>query len=100
MSEPALTDAGADIVIPMSCWLATNGVTAFEGRDSVLLPTALMACTVKEYVVPLLRPVKFTPLAVAGTLTFNAVGVPPIKAVTEYPVIADPPLLTGAVQAN
>ena len=32
------------------------GVTAFEGADSGLSPAELLACTVKVYVVPFVRP--------------------------------------------
>jgi hypothetical protein len=53
-----------------------EGVTALEAADSTLLPTALVACTVKLYGVPFDRP-----LTVMGLVVPLAV-IPPGDAVT------------------
>jgi hypothetical protein len=45
---PEFTDAGPMSVMDASGGVALiNGVTAFDGADSALLPTAFVACTVK-----------------------------------------------------
>ena len=59
--------------------------------DGVLVPLAFVAVTVKVYVVPSVRPV-----TVIGDEPPDAVK-PPVFEVTVYPVIVDPPLLTGGV---
>ena len=46
-NAPAFTEAGAVMVIARSFTLGTKGVTALDGSDSVLLPVALVAWTVK-----------------------------------------------------
>lgn len=80
---PELTDVGPTFVREMSGGIAlSDGVTAFDCADSELLPTALVACTVKVYVVPLVRPLTFTPVQLAHALAVMPVGAPPAKAVT------------------
>ena len=84
----ALTAVGAPGAVA-----GTTGVTAALGLEPALLPTALVAVTVNVYAVPLVRPVTVQLVAVVQVL------VPPVGLeVTAYPVMALPPLLTGAVQ--
>lgn len=80
---PELTDVGPTFVIEMSGGMALReGVAAFDCVDSGLSPTALVACTVKVYVVPLLRPVTFMPVHVAHALAVIPVATPLTRAVT------------------
>ena len=70
----------------------------FDDADATLVPMALVAVTVKWYVVPLVNPVttRLVAAAPAGrrapTCTFAA-----LSTRTLYPVIAEPPLLAGTV---
>jgi hypothetical protein len=68
-------------------------VIEVDGAEATDVPAAFVAVTVKVYGTPRLRPVtaigEATPVAVA-----------PFDAVTVYPVIADPPLELGAVNAT
>ena len=68
------------------------GVVAALASDSGEVPIALVAFTVNVYAVPLVRPVT---VAVIPMIVLKL--APPGDAVTVYPVIAEPPLLTGAV---
>jgi len=68
-----------------------NGMTPLLVELRSLLPAALVAYTVNVYPVPLLNPV-----IVIGEVDPVAV-IPPGEDVTVYDVIADPPLLAGAV---
>jgi hypothetical protein len=68
------------------------GVVAALASDSGEVPIALVAFTVNVYAVPLARPV-----IVAVLTPFVLAVTPPGDAVTVYPVMAEPPLLTGAV---
>ena len=68
-----------------------SGVTDPEEADDELLPTSLEAFTVKVYAVPLVRPVT------AQEVVAVVHVYPPGDEVTVYPVIAEPPLLAGAV---
>ena len=67
------------------------GVTELLVPEEVLVPTALLAVTVKVYVVPFVRPV-----IVIGELPPVAVN-PPTLDDTVYVVMAEPPLLLGGV---
>src|SRR5207253_4443256 len=69
-----------------------TGVTLLEASEGALLPTALLATTVKVYAVPLVRPVSVADVPV--TVALAPVGL----EVTVYEVMALPPSLTGAVQ--
>jgi len=69
-----------------------EGVMAFEADEALPVPLALIAWTEKVYVVPLLRPATLIGLPVPLAVD------PPGLAVTVYPVIAEPPLLSGAVK--
>jgi len=86
----ALTDVGA----PGAVGAGPLGVTALDAADSALFPTPLVACTVNVYAVPFVRP-----LIVVLIIDVVAVTLPGVD-VTVYPVIADPPLLPGAVQVT
>ena len=68
------------------------GVTADDALEAVPVPMELVAVTVKVYAVPLVSPV-----TVIGDEAPVAVR-PPGEEVTVYPVIADPPVFTGAVK--
>ena len=70
------------------------GVAGAEAADAGPAPAALAAVTVNVYGVPLVRPL--TRQVVATLEQEN----PPGEEVTVYPVMAAPPLLTGAVQAT
>jgi hypothetical protein len=67
-----------------------EGTTELLVLEAELVPLALVAVTVKVYDVPLVKPV-------------TVIGEPPLVAVwprldvTVYEVIADPPLLPGAL---
>jgi hypothetical protein len=83
----AVTPTGGDGAV-----VDGDGVTAVLANDAGDVPTALVAVTVNVYAVPLDKPVTVAvvaPLVVAVR--------PPGAAVTVYPVIAEPPLLAGAV---
>jgi hypothetical protein len=67
------------------------GTTELLVAEAVLVPTAFVAITVKVYVVPLIRPVM-----VIGEDPPDAV-CPPLE-VTVYEVIAEPPVLPGALK--
>jgi len=71
------------------------GVTGVLAADAVEVPAALVAVTVNVYAVPLVRPVTVPVVAPAVDTV-----APPGDAVTVYPVIAEPPLLAGAVQVT
>ena len=77
----------ATAVMPVGGSGGPVGVTAAEGADAALVPTALAALTVKVYGVPLESP-DTTALKLAPP---TAAVVPPGLAVTVYPVIALPP---------
>jgi hypothetical protein len=79
----AVTDVGAPGVVA--------GVTELEAAEAVLVPIAFVAVTVNVYAVPLTSPV-----IVIGEPLLVAVK-PPVLDVTVYDVIAEPPLLAGAV---
>jgi len=68
------------------------GVIAALGDDAGETPTLLVAVTVNVYEVPLVKPLTVTlvPMIVVAV-------APPGDAVTVYPVIVEPPLLTGAI---
>ncbi len=68
------------------------GVTLFDGVEAGLLPTQLLAVTVKLYVVPFVNPVNVNGLVVPVAV------MPPGAEVTVYDVIAQPPSDEGAVQ--
>jgi hypothetical protein len=79
----ALTDVGA---------LGTvEGVTELLVTDAVLVPVAFVAVTVNVYAVPFVSPV-----TVIGEPVPDAVKLPMFE-VTVYDVIAEPPVLAGAV---
>jgi hypothetical protein len=67
------------------------GVTEFVALEAVLVPTAFVAVTVKVYAVPFESPV-----IVSGEEPPVAVN-PPVLDVTVYEVMAEPPLLPGAL---
>ena len=69
----------------------SEGVTTLDGVDSAELPMLFVACTVKLYATPLVRPEIVVDVVPALT-----VAEPPGVPVTVYPVIAEPPSLTGA----
>ena len=68
------------------------GVTAFDVIDALLVPTALVAFTVKVYSTPLVSPLTMQLVVVDEHVTV------PGDANTVYPVIADPPLEAGDTQ--
>lgn len=73
------------------------GVTELDDSEFGPVPAAFMAATLKVYVVPLVRPV--TVSAVALVLNICGVwGVLPIYGVIMYAVIWAPPSFVGAVQ--
>lgn len=74
--------------------VSRRGITALDRADGAPVPAALVATTLNVYVVPLVRPAK-----VIGEAAPVAVA-PPGLAVTVYPVIALPPVDTGAVNVT
>jgi len=68
------------------------GVTADDALEAVPVPTELVATTVKVYAVPLASPV--TVIGEEAPVAVKPLG----EEVTVYPVIADPPVLVGAVK--
>ena len=70
------------------------GVTAADAADAGEVPTALVAVTVNVYAVPLAKPdtVELTPAVVIPAHAGHAGD-----GAIVYPVIAEPPSLTGAV---
>ena len=82
-------------VAPVGAPGTVAGVTLFDGADAMLDPTAFVAITVKVYAVPLSNPVMLCVVVVLPAL----LSTPPAGfEVTVYPVMALPPLLTGAVK--
>ena len=69
------------------------GVTLLDALDAEPVPTLFVAVTVNVYAVPPDKPETVTGLE-------PAVPVCPPDEVTVYKVIADPPLLAGAVKAT
>jgi hypothetical protein len=103
IAEPPLLAGGVNdtvacpfptVAVPIIGALGTvAGTTELLVADAVLVPTALVAVTVNVYVVPFVRPV----------MTIGdepPVAVAPVFDVTVYPVIAEPPLLTGGVKVT
>ena len=70
------------------------GVTLFEASEAALVPTALVAVTVKVYEVPLERPV-----TTIGDEPPLPVWLPGLE-VAVYEVIVLPPLEPGALKAT
>src|SRR5260370_40411290 len=68
------------------------GVTELDGDEAGPVPTALVAVTVKVYLVPLVRPLTVALVAVPLALAV----IPPGDEGTGDPVIGDPPLGAGA----
>jgi hypothetical protein len=71
-----------------------DGVTEFEATLGRPVPLAFVAVTVKVYAVPLMSTITVIGLAVPVEV------IPPGFEVTVYPVIAEPPLLDGAVNVT
>jgi hypothetical protein len=78
-----------------SCAKATLGVTIVNGALAVPVPAAFEAVTLNVYEVETASPVTTQLSCPAG-----AVQVKPEVDLAVYPVIADPPSLAGASQAN
>ena len=79
----AVTEVNPDIAIDTVGRFAAEGVIAGDGADSALFPAMLLACTVKVYATPFVRPLKstlsvFAPNAGGGTVT----TIPPGLLVT------------------
>lgn len=79
----AVTEVKPDIAIDTVGRFAAEGVIAGDGADSELFPAMLLACTVKVYATPFVRPLKstlsvFEPNAGGGTVT----TIPPGLLVT------------------
>ena len=95
-----MAEASPAVAVPMvgapGFVTTTAGVTALEAPEGALVPCALVAVTVKVYVVPLVRPVTVADVAPDPTLAV----IPPGDEVTVYPVIGDPPLDAGGVQVT
>src|SRR3954454_13382340 len=72
------------------------GVTALEATDTGPVPTALIACTVNLYDVPLVRPGTVA-VVTLPTVTSATGVVPPVVLITK-PVIGEPPSDAGAVK--
>ncbi|HET7549055.1 MAG TPA: hypothetical protein VFJ86_14890 [Usitatibacter sp.] len=70
------------------------GVTLLEAADGALVPTALVAVTVNVYAVPLVRPLTVIDVHGAAHVPVIPLG----EEVAVYDVIAEPPLLAGAVK--
>jgi hypothetical protein len=90
-----VTTAGVGVSVTVGA-IRSLGVTVVEGALVGPAPTALVAVTVKVYLVPLVSPVKVALRAVPGTVRL----LPPGVAVMVYPVIGDPPSSVGAVQVT
>jgi hypothetical protein len=74
---------------------AVGNVTGVDAADGGPLPTALVAVTEKVYVTPPVSPVTVALVAEPfGVVTVK----PPGFDVTKQLVMAEPPLLAGAVQ--
>jgi hypothetical protein len=92
------------VKLTVACWLpavavtavgapgTVAGVTLFDAADAGPVPIALVAVTVKVYVVPFVKPV-----TVIGLDAPVAVMLPGLE-VTVYEVIALPPFEAGAVK--
>jgi hypothetical protein len=72
------------------------GVTLFDAADAGPVPTPFVAMTVKVYAVPFVRP--STVMEVHGAA--HVPVKPPGEDIAVYDVIAEPPLLAGAVKAT
>src|ERR1051326_2400002 len=78
---------------------AVRGVTALDGADSGLSPTEFVACTVKVYATPLVRPETSALVAEAETAVVLKT-TPFASAVTVLPERGKPPVLAGAVHVT
>src|SRR5258708_31537679 len=67
------------------------GVTELDGDEAGPVPTALVAVTVKVYLVPLVRPLTVALVAVPLALA----GIPPGREVPAYSAVWGPPLDGG-----
>jgi len=76
---------------PVGAFGTEAGVTVLLGSDSILVPTILVAVTEKVYCVPLVRPVMVTLPGIAVVTKCHSFDI------MVYKVIADQPLLAGAV---
>jgi len=86
------TDAVAlpGVAVPMVGATGTvAGVTAFDAAEAALVPTELVAVTLKVYEVPFVRPDTTIGLEVPVPV------IPPGVEVTVYPVMTAPPLPFG-----
>ena len=90
LSGVALTEVGAPGIV--------RGVIAADAVDERELPASLIATTVKVYEVPLLNPEKVQLKLVV--LVQSAGAAIAGEEVTVYPVIADPPLESGALHES
>ena len=82
-------------IIPVGASGTVRGVTEADGADSALFPLTLVACTVKVYAVPLVKPV--TVQVVVGYVMEQVSPAPPSTALALYLVIGKPPSVAGAV---
>ena len=82
----AIEALAGDVIVGM-----VPGITLFEALEAPLFPTALVATTVQVTATPFVRPV-----TTIGEAEPDALMAPHVAV---YPVIADPPLLAGAVNA-
>ncbi len=79
-----------------------SGVAGPEFADGGLMPMAFLAITLITEGVPLVRPVTVHEVAVMSVLFPHLVHVEPllIEYFTRYSVIAEPPVLAGAVHVT
>jgi len=92
--ESKLTAVGVTLAVVV---VTAAGMTGAERAEAAPTPVALRAATSNVYVVPLVSPVTDIGLADAETVLSRVV---PANTRTSYPVIAEPPLLAGAVQVT
>jgi hypothetical protein len=83
----AATLVGADGIV--------DGTTAADGTDATLVPDTFVAVTLKEYAMPLVRPVTVQGFERPHENDDSAKA--PTNGVTVYPTTAAPPFETGAV---
>ena len=85
-----VTDVGGSGIV--------EGVTALEAFDGSDVPIPFVAVTLKVYTTPLIRPFMSHVSVPTLEIQVPAITLPAVNAVTVYPLIAEPFVLTGASQ--
>jgi hypothetical protein len=94
LASPAVADT------PEGASGTVVGVTGEDAGEGGPVPTRFLAVTANVYESPLVRPPTVRGLADPVVVSSPWAGVVRSEAVTVYPVMADPPSVTGAIQVT